>query len=227
MSESDFARAGTCMRCRHGQSTRVARQLRPGAPKRTCNESARHARGQANGARGEGSPGARAHGSELLRRLASLARPTPRRGPRPWALRLASVGLIALAGLAALAWATPAQAQTTYISNIGQADVSGNVSVNFGGALAQQFTTGTDARGYKLSEVVVNIAWSSTTPEFELWTSNSSGQPGNEDRRPERPQLGGTGNRVSPREDNNPQPIRQVFRSVRKTCWGGTPYSGD
>ena len=89
------------------------------------------------------------------------------------------MGLIALAGLAALASATPAQAQTTFVSNIGQADRTLAENLHSTSRLAQQFTTGSDERGYRLAEVVVvNIATGSpASPQFALYSSNSSGEP--------------------------------------------------
>ena len=139
----------------------------------------RRARSRASGAARERSAGARALGGALLRRLSSLGRPATCCGPRPWALRLASVGLIALAGLAALASATPAQAQTTFVSNIGQADRTLAENLSSTSRLAQQFTTGSDERGYRLAEVVVvNVTTGSpASPQFALYSSNSSGEP--------------------------------------------------
>ena len=102
-------------------------------------------------------------------------------GTAPGALRLAVALLIALAALTVLGGETPAQAQTatTFVSNLGKesSDLSAAVTTSF--TYAQQFTTGTHPLGYDLTEVVIDVAAdSSGTPEFALYTSNSSDQPG-------------------------------------------------
>ena len=87
-------------------------------------------------------------------------------------------GLVALALLIIPPAELSAQTQTTFVSNIGQADGSG-LSITDTADVAQQFTTGTNGRGYKLTEVVVNISASSTaTPDFDLYTSTSADRPG-------------------------------------------------
>ena len=71
-----------------------------------------------------------------------------------------------------------AQTLTTFVSNIGQTDGIG-LAITDTEDVAQQFTTGTNGRGYKLTEVVVNISISSTaTPDFDLYTSTSGDRPG-------------------------------------------------
>ena len=71
-----------------------------------------------------------------------------------------------------------AQTLTTFVSNIGQTDGIG-LAITDTEDVAQQFTTGTNGRGYKLTEVVVNNSISSTaTPDFDLYTSTSGDRPG-------------------------------------------------
>ena len=71
-----------------------------------------------------------------------------------------------------------AQTLTTFVSNIGQTDGS-RLEITDTEDVAQQFTTGTNGRGYKLTEVVVNNSISSTaTPDFDLYTSTSGDRPG-------------------------------------------------
>ena len=71
-----------------------------------------------------------------------------------------------------------AQAQTTFVSNIGQADSDPLRVVRGSAWRGQQFETGGNPGGYILSEIVVNIAeTSSATPAFALYTSNAHNQP--------------------------------------------------
>ena len=86
-----------------------------------------------------------------------------------------------LLAMAATAMATPVQAQTTtFVSNIGQTDRSGNRNVSNFVWRAQQFETGDDsAGGYTLGEIVVNVKEALTgTPAFALYTSTASNRPG-------------------------------------------------
>ena len=99
----------------------------------------------------------------------------------PGALRLAVVLLIALAGLTVLGGETPAHAQTvtTFVSNLGQQSSDLSAAVTTSTTYAQQFTTGTHPLGYDLTEVVIDVEVdSSGAPEFALYTTNSSDQPG-------------------------------------------------
>ena len=97
--------------------------------------------------------------------------------------RLAAGLLLVVAGL--LGVSAAAQAQTTYVSNIGQTVQSGGTrAVGTSGSAqftqAQPFTTGDNADGYTLSEVVVKVASgadNSDVPRVSIY-SNSSGTPG-------------------------------------------------
>ena len=68
----------------------------------------------------------------------------------------ARAAVLALAALAVLALAVPAQAQTTYVSNIGQSeDASSLAFLSFD--QGQGFTTGTDTAGYVLGSVDIRL----------------------------------------------------------------------
>ena len=74
----------------------------------------------------------------------------------------------------AVLFAAPAQAQTdtTFVSNINQANRSSASFISAGALRAQQFTTGDHSEGYVLSEAVVNIHSAATVGEdFGLYTS--------------------------------------------------------
>ena len=64
--------------------------------------------------------------------------------------RVAAGALLALASLFAGAMDARAQTDITLVSNLNQGD---DESVTRGGRIAQVFTTGSDARGYRLSSV--------------------------------------------------------------------------
>ena len=66
------------------------------------------------------------------------------------ALVLAAVALLALSGSLALPAAAQAQTATTFVSNIEEVQLRGNVSIQ-----AQRFITGSNTSGYTLSEVVL------------------------------------------------------------------------
>ena len=105
-----------------------------------------------------------------LAQFASAARRVPR-APIPVAF--------ALAVLAVLATVAPepaaAQTATTFISNTGQTDTGANTGASSSTPRAQQFTTGSNAGGYTLSAVVVNIrAGSTDTPAFALHQSTTA-----------------------------------------------------
>ena len=105
-----------------------------------------------------------------LAQFASAARRVPR-APIPVAF--------ALAVLAVLATVAPepaaAQTATTFISNTGQTDTGSNTVASSSTPRAQQFTTGSNAGGYTLSAVVVNIrAGSTDTPAFALHQSTTA-----------------------------------------------------
>ena len=90
---------------------------------------------------------------------------------------LAAGALLALVG--ALALPATAQAQTTFVSNLGQTDYSGSSTVSPSSPRAQQFETGSNPGGYTLTEIVVNIRDARTgTPAFALYTSTTSNFPG-------------------------------------------------
>ena len=86
--------------------------------------------------------------------------------------RRAAAGLL-LALSALLAEPTLAQTDSTLISNIGQTDRNTAATVGIGVNLAQQFTTGSYAQGYRLSEVVVNVhtGMADAVPNFAIFTS--------------------------------------------------------
>ena len=73
----------------------------------------------------------------------------PRRGGSPSSKTASAAALLALS--VALALPATAQEQTTFVSNIEEVQLRGNLSIQ-----AQSFTTGPNIRGYKLSEVVLN-----------------------------------------------------------------------
>ena len=96
--------------------------------------------------------------------------------------RLAAGLLLVVAGL--LGVSTAAHAQTTLVSNIGQTVSTSDRVVGISGAFqftqAQPFTTGDNADGYTLSEVVVKVgsdASSLDVPRVSIYSS-SSGNPG-------------------------------------------------
>ena len=96
------------------------------------------------------------------------------------ALRLGAALAIALAGLAALAAPAQAQTQTTFVSNFGQAGTESN-TIDTGDAVhvAQQFTTGTAAGGYRLAEITIDVLeGTSAAASFAIHASNASGEPG-------------------------------------------------
>ena len=67
---------------------------------------------------------------------------------------------------------------TTFVSNLGQTDVSANSTILGNVRRAQQFETGSNPGGYTLSEIVVNIRDARTgTPAFALYTSTSDDKP--------------------------------------------------
>ena len=93
---------------------------------------------------------------------------------------LAAALAIALAGLAALAAPAQAQTQTTFVSNLGQTGSTVN-SIGTGNAVnvAQQFTTGTAAGGYRLAEITIDVReGTSAAASFAIHASNASGEPG-------------------------------------------------
>ena len=68
-----------------------------------------------------------------------------------------------------------AQAQTTFVSNLGQSNSSSDAIAESTAPHAQQFETGSNAGGYTLTEIVVNIRAASTgTPAFALYTSKTT-----------------------------------------------------
>ena len=98
--------------------------------------------------------------------------------------RLAGVALLALFGGLALfgALALPATAQvqttTTFVSNLEQTDDTGDAFISDTRVRGQQFETGSNSRGYTLTEIVVNIRDARTgTPAFALYTSTSDDKP--------------------------------------------------
>ena len=140
----------------------------------------RRARWRASDAVCEGTPGARARGSALLRRLSSLGRPVARRGVvmglHPLRLLAAAVLLIAALGAPLT---VQAQTTTTLVSNLGQSGDEAGFTVSTTQTLAQQFTTGPAPAGYTLKEVeAVVVTSSSGTIEFALYTSTSGNEPG-------------------------------------------------
>ena len=93
--------------------------------------------------------------------------------------RGAVVLAVALMGLAGLATPALAQDTTTFVSNLDQASATQAVGPEGTIVLAQQFTTGTEGRGYKLSAITVDVqAASNGTPSFALYTSTASNEPG-------------------------------------------------
>ena len=78
--------------------------------------------------------------------------------------RVAAGALLALASLFAGAMDARAQTDITLVSNLNQGD---DESVTRGGRIAQVFTTGSDARGYRLSSVDV-ISEDSDSDSFSL-----------------------------------------------------------
>ena len=121
-------------------------------------------------------------GKGMVRRLAVLLGSAALLLPlaEPLGQRTGAVARYLLA-MAATPMATPAQAQaqTTFVSNIGQADTTSAVITSNNVFRAQQFETGDDsAGGYTLSEIVVNIAGASTgTPAFALYSSTDLNEP--------------------------------------------------
>ena len=103
---------------------------------------------------------------------------SPSRASRPArALRTLTVFLVAVAALLALP--LQAQAQTTFVSNVGQTDSPPNAISGTVTPRAQQFETGSNTGGYTLAEIVVNIQEGRTeTPAFALYTSTADDKPG-------------------------------------------------
>ena len=72
----------------------------------------------------------------------------------------------------------PARVQTTFVSNLGQTDISRDTETDPSSPYAQQFETGSNPGGYTLTEIVVNIRDAQTgTPAFALYTSTSDDEP--------------------------------------------------
>ena len=66
----------------------------------------------------------------------------------------------------------------SFVSNTGQDDVSGSAIAGTTTPRAQQFQTGTNAGGYTLAEIVVNIKADRTgVPAFALYTSTADDKP--------------------------------------------------
>ena len=90
-------------------------------------------------------------------------------GRNCWFRRLAATGfLVVLAALLALP--LPAQAQTTLVSNLGQAADS---SADFNRSAAQRFTTGSNPDGYTLSSVEIKTEDSDSFSMFVCETDGS------------------------------------------------------
>ncbi len=98
-------------------------------------------------------PGVIAGSKEPRSRRADVASP-PRIAPR--LLRGARAAALALAALAVLALAVPVQAQTTYVSNIGQSADAATLAIS-SFTQGQGFTTGTDTGGYMLGSVDIRL----------------------------------------------------------------------
>ena len=104
------------------------------------------------------------------------AEPSPSRPPGPRGIRSAPVRraaarllaavLVLAAGLASFAPA-PAQAQVELVQNTGVTNSTGDRSLR--NDFAQAFTTGSNARGYTLTQVVLNMsAGSGSVPPFTV-----------------------------------------------------------
>ena len=84
----------------------------------------------------------------------------------------AIAALLALFGALALPATAQAQTATTFVSNLGQTDFSGDSLTSPSSPRAQQFKTGSNPGGYTLTEIVVNIRDARTgIPAFALYTS--------------------------------------------------------
>ena len=122
-------------------------------------------------------PGLRGRG-RMCRRRVERGGPGPTHPPET---RTRARPSLPLAFAALFAAAPPAQAQsTTFVSNIGQDNRSGNNNVTVNTHRAQQFETGDHPGGYTLSEVVVNIRSFThvDADAFALYTSTTSNRPG-------------------------------------------------
>ena len=84
----------------------------------------------------------------------------------------AIAALLALFGALALPATAQAQTATTFVSNLGQTDFSGDSLTSPSSPRAQQFKTRSNPGGYTLTEIVVNIRDARTgIPAFALYTS--------------------------------------------------------
>ena len=153
----------TAPRVRRGASSRSDSPA-PAAPARVRPSDTPHPQDLPRGATHgpAAGRGRRRFGGRPARTIATLARCT-------------AAGLLALAALLA----APAEAQTTFVSNIGQTD--GNLGfANASARGAQQFTTGSNTGGYALSEITVHIALASSAavPALSIHTSVNGDQGG-------------------------------------------------
>ena len=104
-------------------------------------------------------------------------RPPPGPAASRWVAReshrLAAGLLLAVAGLLGLS--ADAQAQTTYVDNLGQT----KSSINSTGRLAQRFTTGSETAGYALGSVDISMGTfdSGETLAATIYETNNSGIP--------------------------------------------------
>ena len=90
----------------------------------------------------------------------------------------AIAALLALFGALALPATAQVQTTTTFVSNLGQSDAITDSFTSPSTPRAQQFETGSNSRGYTLSEIVVNIRDARTgTPAFALYTSTADDKP--------------------------------------------------
>ena len=102
-----------------------------------------------------------------------------RAGPRPTPRRLMAACAGGVLALCASLYAAPAQAQTTFISNTGQA-TAGGTTFSAATPLAQSFRTGDHSAGYTLHSVVVNFGPFSnniTTLTAEVRTNTAQNTP--------------------------------------------------
>ena len=81
-----------------------------------------------------------------------------------------------LLGASGLFHAAPAQAQTTLVSNIGQAERDTAWSFSLRSVLSQGFTTGSNASGYTLSSIEAVLLAVNADIRAELW-SDADGSP--------------------------------------------------